>query len=80
MLFIILANNFPNAFEFFFCILVIQVEHFSLIEQIHTNQCANNCDSGKLPSKARDLCTGAFPNAELWGTLPVDGNKEPVTE
>lgn len=54
MLFIILTGNFPNAFKFFFCILLMQIENFSLIEQIHTNQCTNNRDSGQLPSEAGD--------------------------
>lgn len=80
MQFIILTDNFPNAFKSFFCILLMQIEHFSLIGQIHTNQCANNCDSGKLLSKARDLCTRALPNAVLWDSSPVGGNRELVTK
>lgn len=76
MLFIILADNFPNALKFFFCIFLMQIEHFSLMEQIHTNQCANNCDIGKLSSKVRDLCPRAFPDAVLRHILPVDGSRE----
>lgn len=45
MLFIILTNNFQNALKFF-CIFIMQIEHFSLIEQIHINQGENNCDTG----------------------------------
>jgi hypothetical protein len=71
MLFIILTNNFPNALKFFVCILLMQIEHFSLIEQIHTNQCAYNCDTGSLVLE--------IPNALLYNTLPVDGSREPVT-
>jgi hypothetical protein len=38
MLFIVLVDNFPNALTLSFWILLMQIEHFSLIEQIHTNQ------------------------------------------
>lgn len=69
MLFIILTGNFPNAFKFFFCILLMQIENFSLIEQIHTNQCTNNGDSGQLPSEAGDPCTGAISECGVMGRL-----------
>lgn len=69
MLFIILTDNFPNALKFFFCIFLMQVEHFSLIEQIHTNQCANNCDSGKLSSRVREPFTLVRFPMPCCGTL-----------
>lgn len=71
MLFIILSDNFPNALKLFFCILLMQIEHFSLIEQIHTNQCAYNCDTGSLFLKR--------PCGPPYETSPVDGSREPVT-
>lgn len=72
MLFIILTDNFPNALKFLFCILLMQIEHFSLIEQIHSNQHAYDVILKKSLVLKR-------LHALLYGTLPVDGNGELVT-
>lgn len=66
--------------KFLFCILLMQIEKFQSSEQIHTNQCTNNCDSGQLPSEGRDPALEPFPSAVSWAALPVGGNREPVTE
>lgn len=53
----------------------MQIEHFSLIEQIHTNQCANNCDARRLSSSH-----GASPYVLSGDAWPVDGNRDLVTK